>query len=90
MVCETEVVIVRGRADELDLRCGGTAMVPLDAAGESGSPVAPLDDGSLVGKRYVADDDGVEVLCTRSGAGSLSIGEVPLTVKGAKPLPSSD
>ena len=35
-------------------------------------------------------DLGVEVLCTQGGAGSLTIGDAPLLVKGAKPLPSSD
>ena len=43
---------------------------------------APRDAGDV--------DLGVEVLCTQGGAGSLTIGDAPLLVKGAKPLPSSD
>jgi hypothetical protein len=32
----------------------------------------------------------LEVLCTKPGDGSLSIGDTPLQVKEAKPLPASD
>jgi len=47
-------------------------------------------DGTLLGKRYVDPDETVEVLCTRPGDGSLSIGDMLLDLKDAKPLPSSD
>ena len=47
-------------------------------------------DPTLLGKRYEDAGLGVEVLCTQGGAGSLTIGDAPLLVKGAKPLPSSD
>ncbi|MGH9274551.1 MAG: hypothetical protein ACRDZU_07880 [Acidimicrobiales bacterium] len=91
VTCETEVVVVRCAGDEIDLRCGGQPMVPIEeAGGTAGAPVAPFDEGTLVGKRYVSDDDGLELLCTKPGAGSLSVGESSLSVKGAKPLPSSD
>jgi hypothetical protein len=43
-----------------------------------------------MGKRYADDDLGLEVLCTKPGPGSLSVGDTPLPVKGAKPLPASD
>lgn len=89
-VCETEVVVVKAPAAEVDLRCGGAVMVPVEEAGGDGAPTAPFDEGTLMGKRYVADDAGLELLCTKPGAGSLSVGAVPLLVKGAKPLPSSD
>ena len=42
-----------------------------------------------MGKRYV-DDSGAELLVTKAGAGSLSIGDTPLELKTAKPLPASD
>jgi hypothetical protein len=42
-----------------------------------------------MGKRYV-DDAGAEVLVTKAGAGSLSVGSTPMTIKEAKPLPASD
>jgi hypothetical protein len=90
VTCATEVVVVKAPAGEVDVRCGGASMVPMgeDAAGTD--PAAPFDQGTLVGKRYVTDDDSLELLCTKAGAGSLSAGDAPLEVKGAKPLPSSD
>ena len=91
VTCETEVVVVRGAGDEIDLRCGGQPMVPIEETGDPvGAPVAPFDEGTLVGKRYVSEDESLELLCTKPGAGSLSLGDVALSVKGAKPLPSSD
>jgi hypothetical protein len=42
-----------------------------------------------MGKRYVDDGD-AEVLVTKAGAGSLSVGSTPLALKEAKPLPASD
>ncbi len=91
VTCATEVVVVRSGGDEIDLRCGGQPMVPIEDAGDAtGAPVAPFDEGTLVGKRYVSEDESLELLCTKPGAGSLSLGDAVLSVKGAKPLPSSD
>jgi hypothetical protein len=89
-VCDTEVIVVRPPAEPVDLRCGGAPMGPVGGE-HSGSPAAPHDTGTLVGKRYVLEgDDSLEVLCTKAGAGSLSVGTTPMVQKGAKPLPSSD
>lgn len=87
----TEVVVVRSGPDDVDLRCGGTAMVPhgVDAP-DAGPPAAGFDAGTKVGKRYEDADTGCEVLCTKAGSGSLSIGARELTLKDAKALPSSD
>jgi hypothetical protein len=89
-VCDTQVIIVR-TADSLDdLRAGGVPMVPID--GEKASDVSldpAFSDGNAMGKRYV-DETGAEVLVTKAGAGTLSIGTTALTLKEAKPLPASD
>lgn len=87
--CDTEIVVVKGTGD-IDLRCGGEPMVAAGEAAAGGSPAAPFDAGTAVGKRYTADDESFEVLCTKPGAGSLSVGDAPLSEKGAKPLPASD
>jgi hypothetical protein len=89
-VCDTQVIVVRS-ADSLDdLRAGGVPMVPLDAQKAADATLDPaFSDGNLMGKRYV-DDNGAEVLVTKAGAGTLSIGSTPLAVKEAKPLPASD
>lgn len=90
-VCDTEVVVIRIPTPDLDLRCGGAPLVPIESdAGGSGTPAAGFDEGTQLGKRYGDEESGVEVLCTKAGAGSLSIGDTVLPVKGAKPLPSSD
>jgi hypothetical protein len=89
-VCETQVVIVRMSEGLADLRAGGAPMVPLGGERNVGLELNPeLAEGNSMGKRYV-NDDGAEVLVTRSGAGTLAIGNVPLTLKAAKPLPASD
>ena len=90
-VCTTEVIIVRA-ADSLDdLRAGGAPMVPIDggATPSDSGPQEGFAAGNLIGKRYV-DDQGAEVLVTKAGAGTLSVGTTPLTIKEAKPLPASD
>ena len=88
----TEVVIVRAGPDTPDLCCGGVAMVPhgAEVADADASPVTGFDEGTKIGKRYEHVDAGLEVLCTKAGTGSLSIGSVLMTLKDAKPLPSSD
>lgn len=88
--CAAEFVVVKAPADDLDLRCGGEPVVTIDEAGGTSTPVAPFNEGTLVGKRYTNDDETLEVLSTKAGEGSLSIGDAALVVKGAKPLPSSD
>jgi hypothetical protein len=90
VTCTTEVVVVRG-AGEVDLRCGGQPMIGVsDPGASSGAPASGFDEGTQIGKRYGDEGAGVEVLCTKAGAGSISIGEVLLLMQGAKPLPSSD
>lgn len=89
-VCDTQVIVVRS-ADSLDdLRAGGAPMIPV--GGEADSSLSlddSLADGNLMGKRYV-DDNGAEVLVTKAGKGTLSVGSTPLALKEAKPLPASD
>jgi len=88
-VDSTQVIVVKA-ADSLDdLRCGGTAMVALDAEKTPAEIDPKFADGNVMGKRYV-DDGGAEVLVTKAGQGTLSVGETPLSLKEAKPLPASD
>jgi hypothetical protein len=89
-VCSTEVIVVKAPDGDVDLACGGAAMIPLDAAAGAGSIAEGYRGGTLLGKRYADETIGIEVLCTKAGEGALSIGSTPLPVKEAKPLPSSD
>lgn len=43
---------------------------------------------SQLGKRYVCEVCGTEVLCTKGGAGALTCCDREMKIKGAKPLPS--
>lgn len=88
-VDDTQVIVVKA-ADSLDdLRCGGTPMVALDAEKSGGEIDSNFADGTAMGKRYI-DADGAEVLVTKAGKGSLSVGSTLLALKEAKPLPASD
>jgi hypothetical protein len=90
-VDETEVVVVRAPSDNIDIRCGGQSMLPLTPEAVVTGSVDPRHSGgTLVGKRYVNEELNVELLCTKGGKGSLAVGDTPLLVKAAKPLPSSD
>lgn len=92
VVDRTEVIVVKAPKEPTDLRCGGTTMVPIDL--EPATADTALDpafsQGSLLGKRYAADDVGVELLCIKGGQGALSIGTEVIPMKTAKALPSSD
>lgn len=90
-VCSTEVMIVAAPKDEVELSCGGAVLVEM--AKEAPSDATISDDakeGTQIGKRYVNEAGDLEVLCTKPGEGSLGAAGTLLTIKGAKPLPSSD
>ncbi len=92
-VSEVEVVVVRPPGAPLVVRCGGEPMASLDGPSAPYSESAPLAtdaESTLLGKRYANEETGLELLCTKGGAGSLDVDGRVLTVKGAKPLPSSD
>ena len=78
------------RADPVDLRCGGHPFHSIDEQASPVPVVTGFDGGTQLGKRYADEDLGLEVLCTKAGEGSISVGETILEVKGAKPLPASD
>ena len=90
-VCDAQVVVARAPAGDVEVGCGGAPMVP---DGEDAPAGAALDDslgdGPQLGKRYADEDLGLELLCTRAGAGALTANGAVLALKGAKPLPSSD
>jgi hypothetical protein len=65
-------------------------MIPVDTASAGDSLDPALAGGTLLGKRYADEASGLEVLCTKAGAGTLTLDGVPLEVKSPKPLPSSD
>jgi hypothetical protein len=83
----TEVVVVRGGTD-VALTCGGVDMVGKDVAVTVAGGEGPED--TAIGKRYVDEVVGVELLCTKAGAGILACDGRPLALRTPKPLPSTD
>ena len=85
----TEVIIVRCTDVDIELKCGGQAMVPagtnvtIETIDDSGEQILP-------GKRYVDETLEVEVLCTKGGGGDLEYQGRRLRMRDVKPLPSSD
>ncbi len=89
-VCNSEVMVVLAPATEVELTCGGAAMVEMSSDAGGGDPDPAHSEGTQIGKRYTNEAGDLEVLCTKPGDGSLAVDGTALQVKGAKPLPSSD
>jgi hypothetical protein len=90
-VCTTEVMVIRSPGAEALITCGGVEMLgATEAVPPGGKPDPAHAQGSLIGKRYVDAAEDLELLCTKGGAGSLSVDGAPLGIKQAKALPSSD
>jgi len=90
-VCSTEIIIVRAPVEPVSLACGGHEVVTMTAERFAGAtPDLGQTDGTQLGKRYTDEATGIEVLCTRSGAGSLTVDGRALQIKKPKLLPASD
>jgi hypothetical protein len=88
-VCATELMVIQAPNGDADVRCGGAPMIAIDA--EGGGAIDPnLKAGTQIGKRYVDAGGTLELLCTKPGEGTLALGDAPLVLKEAKPLPASD
>ncbi len=91
VVCDTEVMVVLAPQQDIDVTCGGASMVDLGATAPAGQTLSEgAAGGTQIGKRYVNEAGDLELLCTKPGKGSLGASGALLSVKGAKPLPSSD
>jgi hypothetical protein len=90
VACHTEVIVIRAPHTDTQLSCAGAAMAIVDDAAPGASRADGTGDGAVLGKRYVDEQTGLEVLCTKSGAGPLAADGRPLVVKAAKALPASD
>jgi hypothetical protein len=85
----TEVIVVRPAPGEVDLTCGGVAMVAMTEPVVVGSTLLPEHaEATTMGKRYT--DGRLELLVTKAGAGALAVDGARLAIKDAQPLPSSD
>jgi hypothetical protein len=90
-VCGTQVLVIKAPAGKHDLRCGDSPMLEAAATAADTASLSPsLAGGTLIGKRYVNDDESIELLCTKGGEGTLMLDGAPMAIKMAKQLPSSD
>ncbi len=87
----TEVIVVKPPATAASIRCGGAEMIlATDTATPRGTIDPAAAGGSLLGKRYIDADTGLELLCTRPGKGTLAVDGRELEIKAAMPLPTTD
>jgi hypothetical protein len=91
VACTTEVMVIQAPASDVAVTCGGAPLAPIGGPPHATASLAPdLAGGTQIGKRYVNAAGDLELLCTKPGGGTLAQDGVPLAIKGAKPLPSSD
>jgi hypothetical protein len=89
-ISDVELVVVAKPNRDAVLTCEG---VPMLASRPDPAPqvaASPSDVGPRLGKRYWDESSGLEVLCTRPGAGTLAFDGVELVARSARALPSSD
>lgn len=88
-VCNGEVMVIKA-GNVSSLTCGGAEMVPSGQSGNSAEADPSQMDGCQVGKRYVNEDQSLELLCVKAGEGTLAADGQALQTKETKKLPSSD
>lgn len=86
---ECEVVVVRPPSEQVELTCGGQPMVA-DSVSRELDSTFKTDGRTEIGKRYTHPASGLEVLCTKGGAGQLAVDGQALELLQSRPLPSSD
>ena len=86
----TVVIVIRVPAGPVAVTCGGTVMTIEKPGAAISAPAPDAGAGTLLGKRYADETLGIELLCTKAGAGTLAVNGVQLLLKAAKALPASD
>lgn len=89
-VCDTQMMVLRVPADSLEIRIGGAPVLAADEAAADAALDPALAGGSLTGKRYTDEAETMEFLCTKGGAGTITVDGLTIGIKQAKALPSSD
>ena len=89
-VCATELMVIQAPDGDVDVRCGGAPVIGIADPRPERAIDPNLKAGTQIGKRYVDAGGTIELLCTKPGEGTLALGDAPLVLKEAKPLPASD
>lgn len=89
-VCDGEIMVVASPGGDVDITCGGAPM--LDAGSDADKVDINPDHavGIVIGKRYITEDESIEVLCVKAGEGGLAVGGNLLLQKDTKKLPKTD
>ena len=86
---DTQVIIGRACNGEIDLRCCA-APIREGRPDASGATSDPGGGPTQLGKRYVDDEAGIELPCSKAGGVPLTWGGRPMGMKAPKVLPASD
>jgi hypothetical protein len=93
VVSPASVIVLRAPKKDVEVCCGGVAMAAADNIARDVEVQATGNgsgNGLILGKRYAHESSELEFLCTRAGAGELTVDGEPFILKDAKPLPPSD
>jgi hypothetical protein len=89
-VCDGEIMVVTTPGGDIALTCGGAVMIGAGEEAQSAEIDPEHAVGIVIGKRYITEDEGLEVLCVKAGAGSLAVDGNLLLQKDTKKLPKTD
>lgn len=91
VVCTGEAMVVKAPEGDLVLTCGGIPMTTeSDVAVDASNADTEHMYECLIGKRYVNEEETIELLCVKAGEGSFGADGQMLMGKETKKLPSSD
>jgi len=82
--------VVRAAAADVDLRCCAAPLRDRSRTAGGAPASDAASESTQLGKRYVDDEAGVELLCTKAGGGPLTCDGRPMGIKAPKALPASD
>lgn len=86
-VDSTAVVVIKAPPAPVTVSISGTEVTDTKPAE---APSGAEGRGTLLGKRYVDDEVGIELLVSKPGTGTLEVDGTELAIKESKPLPASD
>src|SRR5580692_5693234 len=86
VVSPASVIVLRAPKKDVEVCCGGVAMAAADnIARDIEVQATGNGNGLILGKRYAHESSELEFLCTRAGAGELTVDGEPFILKDAKP-----
>jgi hypothetical protein len=90
-VCTAEIMVVSAPSGDVNLTCGGVVMVESASGAVNGGEIHPDHAvGVAIGKRYINEEETLEVLCVKNGDGGLAVAGQLLLQKDTKKLPKTD